>query len=396
MLLSPTNSDSYIQLRDSVLARYLHGANRPMIGKDGNSPESKAKSQKEHRRAQVRKAQILSEHRQRKENLIKHLEEDVINLREMISTVESDTLGLKQENACLKSTLSKSNIPATTVPLPNLQPIQQRHSPSGVPTNFQSPQREIRNSNAEFDSLQQSNWPSNSSSSNVSVTFDEFIEKSVLQVSPHGSFDNDVVSNAPEVLNLPASTFSQHPRTAASSNDSLQKPLPHLPGQSAPSASSSKPDISTAAINFILAKLTDFMNRLEHPCRTHFDPHPHVFDPTGEPTGHELMASTLLYSHAPEYKFQDYDSMSWTAPSLELSTLWEMSQSLPKADFEITPVQAWFKLSQNYDAEQVLRNLEGLKRGISKLVACFEFGAVMDEQKFWNVVKDVMLDVMTD
>ena len=67
-----------------------------------------------------------------------------------------------------------------------------------------------------------------------------------------------------------------------------------------------------------------------------------------------------------------------------------MSQSLPKGDFEITPVQAWFMLSQKYDSKRVLDNLEGLKIGIGKLVACFEFGAVMDELKFWNVVRNVM------
>lgn len=69
-----------------------------------------------------------------------------------------------------------------------------------------------------------------------------------------------------------------------------------------------------------------------------------------------------------------------------------MSQSLPKEDFEITPVQAWFILSQNYEAGRVLRNLEKLKKGIGKLVACWEFGAVMDELKFWDVVKNVMGD----
>lgn len=59
MLLSPTNPSSYVQLRDSILARHLSSvANRYMTGKDGDTTESKAKSQKEHRRAQVRKAQM--------------------------------------------------------------------------------------------------------------------------------------------------------------------------------------------------------------------------------------------------------------------------------------------------------------------------------------------------
>lgn len=102
------------------------------------------------------------------------------------------------------------------------------------------------------------------------------------------------------------------------------------------------------------------------------------------------MASTLLYSHAPAAVFNNLDSASWTAPSLELTQLWEMSQSLPKGDFEITPVQAWFLLTQNYELGRVLRNLEGLKKGISPLVGCWAFGAVMDELRFWDVVKGIM------
>ena len=59
MWLSPTSPGSYIQLRDSILARHLRSiANRHMTGKDGDTTESKTKAQKEHRRAQVRKAQM--------------------------------------------------------------------------------------------------------------------------------------------------------------------------------------------------------------------------------------------------------------------------------------------------------------------------------------------------
>ena len=105
------------------------------------------------------------------------------------------------------------------------------------------------------------------------------------------------------------------------------------------------------------------------------------------------MASTLLYSHAPDSVFKNLDLASWTAPSLELTQLWQMSQSLPNGDFEITPVQAWFILSQNYEAKRVLGKLEELKKGIGKLVACWQFGAVMDELKFWDVVKNVLGEV---
>jgi hypothetical protein len=69
-----------------------------------------------------------------------------------------------------------------------------------------------------------------------------------------------------------------------------------------------------------------------------------------------------------------------------------MSQSLTKGNFEITPVQVWFLLTGTYGMERVLSRLEGLKRGVAKLVACWAFGAVMDEAKFWDVVKEVMGD----
>jgi hypothetical protein len=67
-----------------------------------------------------------------------------------------------------------------------------------------------------------------------------------------------------------------------------------------------------------------------------------------------------------------------------------MSQSLPKGDFEITPVQAWFMLSARYEVGRVVGRIEGLKRRIGGLVSCFAFGAVMDEGRFWDVVGDVL------
>jgi hypothetical protein len=90
------------------------------------------------------------------------------------------------------------------------------------------------------------------------------------------------------------------------------------------------------------------------------------------------MASTLLYAHAPSSTFSNLASGSWTAPSLELSQLWEMSQSLPKGDFEITPVQAWFLISQKYEVGSVMKKLVNLKIGIAKLVGCFAFGVMAE------------------
>ena len=108
------------------------------------------------------------------------------------------------------------------------------------------------------------------------------------------------------------------------------------------------------------------------------------------------MASTLLYSHAPASAFNNFDAASWHVPSIELSQLWNMSLSLPREDWEITPVQAWFLLTARYEVNDLLGDggsrLNGLKEGLAKLVACFAFGAVMDEPSFWSVVSEVIGD----
>ena len=79
-----------------------------------------------------------------------------------------------------------------------------------------------------------------------------------------------------------------------------------------------------------------------------------------------------------------------------------MSQSLPKGDWEITPVQAWFllmgRLGVNPLMEEGVKRKTGLnegflaklKSGLANLVSCFEFGAVMDEATFWEVVEEVL------
>lgn len=170
----------------------------------------------------------------------------------MVSTVEKEASSIKDENTSIKTTLSRSNISTNTVPSTNSQPSQQNTSLPGFAT-FHPPSQGTPQTNFEIQSPQQSNWPSNSSSSNVSITFDEFIGASCLQVSPHGSFDNAAVLNSPDIFNFPANTLSQLPNITASSNEGLQKPLPQLPGQASSTASPLQPNLSSIAINFILA-----------------------------------------------------------------------------------------------------------------------------------------------
>jgi hypothetical protein len=152
---------------------------------------------------------------------------------------------------------------------------------------------------------------------------------------------------------------------------------------------------------------TDTALSLEHPCRTHFKPQSYEFDSTGAPSGHELMASTSLYFHAPDpvlANFETNSNLQWNVPTssdLELQNLLAMSTSLPKGDWEITPVQAWFLLVGKVGVQRLLGSggkgkgtretaLDEVKRGLGKLVDCFGFGAVMNEALFWEVVGEVI------
>ena len=71
-----------------------------------------------------------------------------------------------------------------------------------------------------------------------------------------------------------------------------------------------------------------------------------------------------------------------------------MSQSLSTLDFEITPVQAWFMIAEKYhnDIGKVVgaRRIEDLKKGLGNLARCYQFGAVMDVDSFWEIVDEVM------
>ncbi|CZR59110.1 uncharacterized protein PAC_09002 [Phialocephala subalpina] len=435
---------------------------------DDGEGESSNLTQKQRRRAQVRKAQI--EHRQRKENYVKHLEQDVINLREMIAQAETESVLFQHENEAIKSTLQKANVlaPPTSQFQTRAPPIPENPLPEGnfdfmdFATTLPTEPQQSDLSASISPPAQFYNWPTISSNSPedmlISTSFDEWIDSTILQISPvhsHSSgniprrepdldiynfpnnFTNPHVTNPPPLnppphLNPPPisniNNLNQEALANLNLDASLDKPLPRLPDEGkdstaqAPAAQAvTYPDLSTLAVNFILA--------LEYPCRTHFHPPPASFDPKGKPTGHTLMASTLLYTSAPPSIYSTEtnsptENASWTAPSLELKQLYNMSKSLPKGDWEITPVQAWFLLTERYTVDELLGIGEGgkergvgigiggrggdggvgqfgqgiggrqegvlerLKRGLGKLVDCFHFGAVMDEGRFWEVVEE--------
>ncbi|TGO73442.1 hypothetical protein BELL_0361g00120 [Botrytis elliptica] len=390
----------------SQKVKFMPNITRPKTSKDENSEIKAGTAQKQHRRAQVRRAQI--EHRQRKQNYVKHLEEDVIRLRGMIATTENESSALMKENRAIESTLSASGIKDLSSlksrirKLPGDQPINllppQEYEPlrglatSDVTQQIRPTIRTVdyesendRLSNYINDMLTQDSDPLNnyfsdnhnvphsstSSGSHINIQFDEFLNASCLHLSE-----------------------SSDSSTKGYGAIDLSKPLPPLPGQaSVPSIAvqKSSPDISVMAINFILA--------LEHPCRTHFHHIPDTpppFDPAGDPSGHELMASTQIFAQAPLEAFNESTSeVSWFSSSVSLAQLYAMSQSLPVSDFEITPVQAWFMIAEKYhnDIEKIVgtKTMNNLKRGLGSLSRCYQFGAVMDVDSFWEVVDDVMI-----
>ncbi|KAF7932222.1 hypothetical protein EAE99_003462 [Botrytis elliptica] len=390
----------------SQKVKFMPNITRLKTSKDENSEIKAGTAQKQHRRAQVRRAQI--EHRQRKQNYVKHLEEDVIRLRGMIATTEDESSALMKENRAIESTLSASGIKDLSSlksrirKLPGDQPINllppQEYEPlRGLATSdvTQQIRPTIRTVDYESendrlssyinDMLTQDSDPLNnyfsdnhnlphsstSSGSHINIQFDEFLNASCLHLSE-----------------------SSDSSTKGYGAIDLSKPLPPLPGQaSVPSnaVQKSSPDISVMAINFILA--------LEHPCRTHFHHIPDTpppFDPAGDPSGHELMASTQIFAQAPLEAFNESTSdVSWFSSSVSLAQLYAMSQSLPVSDFEITPVQAWFMIAEKYhnDIEKIVgtKTMNNLKRGLGSLSRCYQFGAVMDVDSFWEVVDDVMI-----
>jgi hypothetical protein len=125
------------------------------------------------------------------------------------------------------------------------------------------------------------------------------------------------------------------------------------------------------------------------------------------------MASTDIYKDAPLPVFNSMhtnptSTTPWTAPFSpveELHKLHVMAEGMGTKDWEITPIQAWFKLVERLGVEKLFRRvgrpeaessvgggagkvrvLDLVERELGKLVDCLGFGAVMNEGLFWEVV----------
>jgi hypothetical protein len=181
----------------------------------------------------------------------------------MIAQAETQSVLFKHENEAIKTTLLSSNIPfPTTAPI--TKSVSEQNTDITTPASIlqeQPPQNDM----SVLGSPQNSQWQSNTSSSSslVSMTFDEMIDASCLQITPLKNFvhNNDILMNSPDIFGSPADSFVQvttsNPIPAPTFlglSRELENALPKLPDElTKPVLPATPRDLSTIAINFILA-----------------------------------------------------------------------------------------------------------------------------------------------
>lgn len=126
-----------------------------------------------------------------------------------------------------------------------------------------------------------------------------------------------------------------------------------------------------------------------------FEPNPSVPE-----TNHALLASSYYLALAPPCHFKsDHPGIqhhtSWESPGLALEQLHGLSKSLDVQNFEVTPVQAWFRIAEDsrWNIENIIREgaIEKLKKRLGVLVKCQCFGAVIEIEDFEAPVEEILL-----
>ncbi|EON97927.1 putative alanine racemase protein [Phaeoacremonium minimum UCRPA7] len=84
--------------------------------------------------------------------------------------------------------------------------------------------------------------------------------------------------------------------------------------------------------------------------------------------------------------------VSWQASGLTLQSLYGLACSLNPSDEDLTPVQAWFELANQYPMAILLRGdiVNALKREFTGVVKCPHYGAVIERSAFDSVVDRVL------
>lgn len=178
----------------------------------------------------------------------------------MISAVKIETSVIKQENSDIKLTLSNANVSTSSLNNPTLiNPALAEPPPAsseGISHNnlddFHSPQQDMQ-------------WSSNGSSSSiVSVNFDDLIDTGYLHVSPENDFATTAIINSPDIFNFPTNAFAP---THSEPSPNFSRPQGQYAHQvqhvrqssnasgilSSSTTMPNQPDTSSIALNFILA-----------------------------------------------------------------------------------------------------------------------------------------------
>ena len=141
----------------------------------------------------------------------------------------------------------------------------------------------------------------------------------------------------------------------------------------------------------------DFVLSLEAPCLYH---HHGVISATSAddldlgPLSHAMMLQAPIMAQAPPLpatlRKQSYFSAgeAWDVSATEIERLLYFSMQLPLPQGEITPVQAWSRISSNADMTQ--EALNRMRSLLVKQMKCYGFGAVVDENLFQGALLEAV------
>jgi hypothetical protein len=134
----------------------------------------------------------------------------------------------------------------------------------------------------------------------------------------------------------------------------------------------------------------DFVLTLESPCLPHIDT---PSSPSPSPTNHALTVSACLFhAHPSAPGARQSSPIPWEIPQASIAQLLALSQSIPLAEGEVTPVQAWdyVRRQEGFGGLGVDR-WESLKERLVRFVKCYGFGGVIEREVFENAVFDAFV-----
>ncbi|KAF2873137.1 hypothetical protein BDV95DRAFT_374091 [Massariosphaeria phaeospora] len=374
------------------------------------------------RREQVRRAQRT--HRERKETYIKSLETEVLSLRTNESRIVQETRTLYAEIARLRKLLDQYGIshgtPSAYI-LPGLQQhqLQQNLQPSDLFTGLDgdvlseisvlaNPHLQLQQQLHVREPLQgggagSSGGGGGPSSGGLSSGVEFYLSGS------------EASSGAQKAVRKKRSFFRARGRSESASNENssnsefnqrligcwlARRSCGHA-NQHRPASGqvSSNPEIAAITASASTLHLRDmdqtsigmeFVLTLEAPCLHHTQ---------GEspkdslaPTGHALTVSAPLLFQSPTQPVPTTSSAGtppWETSHVGLEKLLSLSTNFDLTD-EITPVQAWHQLRSHPDFESLqVPSLRKLTEDLRTQVKCYGFGAVIDTDKFGDLVAAV-------